>query len=196
MAKRKTFDEVNAEAQEAARSDSPIQVTQGGKYGRWSCYAHGCPAFASACHGADAMICCFHMDVAPERWPAITQKLRELEPLVDLVICVSSHSWSAKHPDWARRAVVVIDSLDLDEDLYPRWVELHHGKARDGTNIVVRRDEHDHPLLYGMRMRSWIRGQLYDETAEGEMRGRKLSRQEQAVALGQVIGKIDFGTPA
>lgn len=197
MSKRRTLDDAIAaedkriEAQTGANAGPAIKVTPV----RWQCYAHGCPCFASTPHGEFHTICRFHLDVMPERWPAITTVLRELDPLVKIATGCSSDGWVAANRTWAHDAAVVIDSLGLDEDLKPRDVVLDHGAIRGGVRITVPRDERFHPKLYAYRLNAWIRQQCFEDVSVPD-RGRKLSASEQAIGLGQAVASLGLGARA
>lgn len=201
MSKRKTLEEANAEAAQAAElqriegqrgPNSVIQVTPV----RWQCYAHGCPCFASTSHGEFHTICRFHLDVVPDRWPQITKVLRELEPLVTIATGCSSDAWVAAHRSWAHDADVVIDSLGLDDDLKPREMTLDHGPKRNSTErFLVARNERFHPKLYAYRLNAWIRQQCFSDV-ELPPRDRRLSASEQAIGLGQAVARLGLGARA
>jgi len=183
---RKSIEDVNQEAADAARAPqggSPIQVT----YNRWSCVANGCPVFAANVHGADQMACMFHADLDVRRWSQVTQVLRRLHPLIEHAQRAASHAFVGAHPRWAAEAIVIIDSLDLEPELYPTLLSLDHGTKRHSEErVIAHREERDYPKLWAYRMLAFVRREVFSDAPLATSE-RELSPQEHAISLGDAL---------
>lgn len=129
------------------------------------CAAHGCPCRGTISTGG-AFFCVYHHSAEPEKWPMVTEALRENEKL--LMAC--NEVLKMSEFDWKARGFAMMQCFfDGEDHLQPQHTEKAHKR------------------WYEARLRGWI-GYLCGLTKKTPVARSDLPAVKKVGNIGQYVG--------